>query len=144
MNDYRKTPIRWTFWVIAALALVWNILGAMNFIVQMDTAVVAAMPETHRAIIEGRPLWATAGFAVAMFAGVLGCVLLLLRKSNAIYLFILSLLGVLVQLMHTLKVAFTKIELSSYEGAMMIASPVLVALLLIWFTKRATSRGWLN
>ena len=58
--------------------------------------------ESEHAIIEGRPTWATGGFAIAVFGGALGCLLLLLRKSAAYYLFIASLLGVVVTMLHTL------------------------------------------
>jgi hypothetical protein len=40
------------------------------------------MPETHRAIIDTRPAWATGEFAVAVFGGALGCLLLLLKKAG--------------------------------------------------------------
>jgi hypothetical protein len=50
-----------------------------NFM-QMNAEAIAAMPETHRAIIEGRPAWATGGFAIAVFGGAIGCLLLLFRN----------------------------------------------------------------
>jgi hypothetical protein len=75
---------------------------------QMDLEFVTSLPETHRAIIEGRPVWATAGFALGVFGGVLGCVLLLFRKSAALYVFILSLLGIAMTMVHTVNVANSK------------------------------------
>lgn len=80
-------------------------LGAINFLVQMNPDRVATMPETHRATIELRPIWATLGFAIAVFGGALGCFFLLLRRSLAYYVFIASLLGVIVTMMHTLNIA---------------------------------------
>jgi hypothetical protein len=68
-------------------------MGVMNFIVQMKADALASFPESHRAIIEGRPTWATGAFAIAVFGGALGCLLLLFRQSAAYYLFIASLLG---------------------------------------------------
>ncbi|MCH7569152.1 MAG: hypothetical protein IH919_01085, partial [Deltaproteobacteria bacterium] len=94
MNDETVGGVRWSFWAIGAVALIWNVMGVINFFVQMNADTLAAMPESHRAIVEGRPAWATGGFAIAVFGGALGCLLLLLRKSAAYYLFIASLLGV--------------------------------------------------
>ena len=88
MNDQNGASVHWRFWVISAIALIWNVLGGANFFMQMDADMVSALPETHRAIIIGRPVWATAGFAVIVFGGALGCLLLLLRKSAAYYVFI--------------------------------------------------------
>jgi hypothetical protein len=82
--------------------LIWNVMGGINFFTQMNSEIVAAYRESERAVIEGRPAWAPAGFAIAVFGGVFGCLLLLFRKSAAVYLFIASLLGVIVTMIHTL------------------------------------------
>ena len=137
MNDEEVSSVHWSFWAIGAIALVWNVLGSMNFIVQMNPDMVAAMPETHRAIIEGRPVWATGGFAIGVFGGAFGCVLLLLRKSAAYYLFIASLLGMIVTMIHTIDIARSTIDFSPFEILMMILMPLVVAAFLIWYSKQA-------
>ena len=72
MNNERGQGVHWSFWLISIIALLWNVMGSINFFMQMNADIVAGLPETHRAIIEGRPLWATAGFALAVFGGALG------------------------------------------------------------------------
>lgn len=52
----KKAGVRWSFWVIAAIALIWNAMGIVNFISQMNPDAVAEMPEQYRAIIGARPL----------------------------------------------------------------------------------------
>ena len=85
MNDKNTARIHWSFWVISIIMLIWNVMGSINFVVQMMNAeMVASMSEIHRAIIEGRPLWATGGFAIAVFAGALGCLLLLIKNAATI------------------------------------------------------------
>ena len=116
----------------------------MNFVVQMNADMVAAMPETHRAIIESRPGWATAGFGFGVFGGALGCLLLLLRKSAAKYLFIASLLGVIVTMVHTIRVASSGVNFGLFEVSMMIIMPLLVAALLVWYSKHAENSGWIR
>ncbi len=144
MNDETVGGVHWSFWTIGVVTLIWNVMGGMNFFMQMNADVVAAMPETHRAIIEGRPAWATGGFAIAVFAGALGCLLLLLRKSAATYLFIASLLGMIVTMTHTLGVAGSSIDFGLFEILMMILMPLVVAAFLIWYSKRAESKGWIS
>ena len=85
MNDETAAGVRWSFWVIGAIALLWNVAGAINFFVQMDPDMLASYRESERAIVEGRPAWATAAFAIAVFSGAFGCLFLLLRKSLAYY-----------------------------------------------------------
>jgi hypothetical protein len=142
MNDETDSGVHWGFWVIGAVALTWNVLGAVNYVVQMMPDMLATYPESHRAIIEGRPAWATAAFAVAVFGGTLGSVLLLLRKSTAFFWFIGSLLGVFVTMIHTLGVAESAIDFSPAEIATMILMPLAVAVLLVWYSKYAEGRGW--
>ena len=144
MNDKTDSQVHWSFWVIAAVALLWNVMGAINFIVQMtNVEMVASMSESHRAIIEGRPAWATAAFAVAVFGGALGCLLLLFKKSTAFYLFIASLLGVLVQVIPHLGMVGSAIAKPS-EIVMMIVMPVVVAVFLVWYSTWVKSKDWVG
>jgi len=144
MSDASTTGVHWSFWVITALALVWNVLGGVNFFMQMDADIVSVLPETHRAIIMGRPVWATAGFAVIVFGGALGCLLLLLRKSAAYYVFIVSLLGGVVTMIHTINIARTTIDFSVSEIVVMILMPLLMAAFLVWYAKWAERQDWIS
>ena len=141
MNDENVGGVHWSFWVIGAVALIWNIMGVINYFVQMNPDVLAAYRESERAIIEGRPAWATGAFAIAVFGGALGCLLLLLRKSAAYYLFIASLLGVIVTITHTLSVDID-FGLGEILGIMLM--PLVVAVFLIWYSKQAESKGWIS
>jgi hypothetical protein len=144
MNNENMGGIHWSFWVIGAVALIWNVMGAINFTVQMNADALASFPESHRAIIEGRPAWATGGFAVAVFGGALGCLLLLFRKRAAYYLFVASLLGVIVTMIHTLGIASSTTDFSVFKIFMMILMPLVVAAFLIWYTKWTGNKGWIS
>jgi len=144
MNDKTAGRIHWSFWVIGAVALIWNVMGVINYFMQMNADALAAYPESHRAIIEGRPAWATGAFAIAVFGGTLGCLLILLRKSAATYLFIASLLSVIVAHIHTLGVVGSAIDFSPFEIFMGVLMPLVVAAFLIWYSKQAESKGWIS
>ena len=140
MND-KTVRVHWSFWAIGAVALIWNVLGTLNFFAQMNPDMLAAYRESERAIIEGRPAWATAAFAIAVIGGALACVLLLLRKSAAFYLFIASLLGVIVTMIHTLGAG---IDFGLGEILGIILMPFMLAAFLIWYSKWAESKGWIS
>ena len=144
MKDESVGGVHWSFWIIGAVALIWNVMGVINFFGQMNADALAAMPKAQRAIIEGRPAWATGAFAIAVFGGALGSLLLLLRKSAAYYLFIASLLGVIVQLIHTLGIASSTIDFSPFDISMIILMPLVVAAFLIWYSKWAERKGWIS
>jgi hypothetical protein len=139
MNDETKNGVHWSYWAIGAFALIWNVLGSVNYIMQMNPDIVATFPETHQAIINGRPAWATGGFAIGVFGGALGGLLLLLRKPAALYAFIASLVGVLVTMIHTVRVANSVIPFSLMETFVMIVLPAIVAGLLVWYTRMPAS-----
>jgi len=105
MNDKTVGGIDWSFWIISVVTLIFYVMGVINYFVQMNPDMLASFPESYRPIIEGRPAWATAAFAIAVFGGSLGCLLLLFRKSAAFYVLLVSLLGVIVTMMHIFGVA---------------------------------------
>ena len=142
MNDETAGGVHWSFWAIGAVTLIYNVAGVINFFTQMNANTVAAMPELYRAIIEGRPAWATGGFAVAVFGGALGCLLLLLRKSAAYYVFIASLLGAIVTMIHTLGMADS--DFGPVEFLIGNLVQLVVTAFLIWYSKRAESKGWIS
>ena len=80
-------------------------MGSMNFIMQMTPDMLTNYPEAAKSLIASRPIWATGAFAIAVFGGLIGDILLILKKSIAYYLFIASLLGVVVTNIHTLQVS---------------------------------------
>ena len=144
MNNETKGHAHWSFWLISIYFLAWNIMGSMNFFVQMNADLVASFPETHRAIIEGRPVWATAGFALAVFGGALGCLLLLLRKSIAYYLFIISLVGMVITMIHSFNIVTSTTSFSTVEIFMMMLLPMIVAVFLLWYSKLVEGKGWIS
>jgi len=141
MNDRTDGGVHWSFWIIGAVALIWNIAGVVNYFAQMNPDALAAYREAERAIVEGRPAWATGAFAIAVFGGALGSLLLLLRKSAAYYLFIASLLGVIATMTHTLGVG---IDFGLGEILGIILMPLAVAAFLIWYAKQAESKDWIS
>jgi len=116
-------------------------MGCINFFVQMNPGLVASYRENEQAIITGRPIWATVAFAIAVFGGALGCLLLLIKKSIAFYFFITSLLGVVVTMVHTFSIG---IELGIGEVIGIVIAPLMVAVFLIWYSKYVQNKGWIS
>ena len=141
MNDANLNKPHWSFWVIAIFILLWNVMGCINFLVQMNPEMVSSYRETEQAIIQSRPFWATLAFAVAVFGGAIGCVFLILKKSIAFYIFIGSLIGAVITMVHTLG---SGIIFSSGELIGIIFMPVAVAALLIWYSKYSEGKGWVS
>ena len=141
MNDKTASSAHWSFWLIGIVMLIWNVMGCINFFVQMNPDILATYRESERAIVEGRPLWITSAFAIAVFTGAFGSLLLLLRKSYAYYLFVASLLGVIVTIIHILRMG---INFSPGDILGVILMPLVFAAFLIWYSKKTESKGWVR
>lgn len=141
MNDKDAGGVHWSFWIISTLMLIWNVMGCINYFVQMNPEMVSSYRETEQAIISARPIWATVAFAVAVFGGALGCILLMLKKSISYYLFIASFLGVVVTMTHTLS---ADINFGIGEILGIILMPLVVAAFLIGYSKYTVNKGWVS
>ena len=89
------------------------------------------------------PVWATAAYATAVTAGVIGAVLLLLRKALALPFFVLSFVGVLIQDFD----AFVLSDAIGVWGTNALTLPVVVIVICvfeIWYTRSAKAKAWLT
>jgi hypothetical protein len=139
MNEKIAGSVHWSFWLVGAVGLIFNLLGCMNFASQMNADAVASMPDVYRAMVESRPGWATVAFAVAVFGGALGCLLLLLRKSQALYVLIASLAGALAAQLPAFQM--TDLPIEAWIGWW---SQIVIGGFLIWYSKYTESRGWIR
>lgn len=128
----KNVQVRWSFWVIGLVLLIWNLLGCINFVMQLNPDVISAYAESEQSIIRNRPIWATSAFAVAVFGGALGCLLLLFKNSLCVPLFWSSLAGVVITMLHTLSL---DISFSAGQWIGIIFMPIAIALFLITYSK---------
>ncbi len=138
-----KLPI-W-FWVIAGVALVWNALGVMAFVMQvtMSPEALAALPEAERALYETFPAWALVAFAAAVFGGAIGSLLLILRKALAYPVLILSLAGIVIQMIYNFFIAET-MDVYGPGSTIMPIMVLAIGVFLVWFSKSSKQKGWLH
>ncbi|MCG8369237.1 MAG: hypothetical protein MJA32_01855 [Proteobacteria bacterium] len=135
------------FWVLGGVILVWNLIGLMFYYQQstltpekMQALGLTAQQVAH---IANTPAWGHAGYAIAVNAGVLGAILMLLRKAWAIPLFVLSLLGALVQDLDAF-VLRDAMEAWGPGAWYLPAFVIVVCVFEIWFSLRAKTNGWLS
>ena len=138
-DENASVAVHWSFFVIAIVGLLFNLAGVANFVMQMNPENVASMPDVYRAMIENRPGWATAAFALAVFGGTLGCLLLLFRKSAAVYLLSASLAGALVTQVPLLSVQNVPSEAWIGWGVQLVVTG-----LLIGYARWSNRRGWIR
>ncbi|NNC37387.1 MAG: hypothetical protein EX271_13230 [Acidimicrobiales bacterium] len=133
-----KPPV-W-FWIVSGIALIWNLLGVGAYLMQvMDPeAAMETMTAAEKAATLALPGWYTVVFAIAVFAGAIGCLGLLLRKKWAFMLLVLSLVAVVVQQLY-LRFS-TEIDTLTW---MYLMIPI-ISVFLVWFAKHMTKKGILK
>ncbi len=143
-NSTIKPPV-W-FWVISVVALLWNLMGVNMYLQQAyQTDSFKSMYNTPELLemVNSTPAWAIAAFAIAVFAAALGCISLLLRKSWAKNLFLLSLIGIVVQMIYNLFIS-KAMEIYGPGAALMPILVIVVGLFLLWYSKKAITKGWIS
>lgn len=143
MNNTTKPNLN-RFYIISVLALIWNIFGVIAYLgqVYMTDETKQSLSADQQAYYTNLPAWATGAFAVAVFAGTLGCLLLLLKKSYAVILFWISLIGIVVQFSYNFLIQKDMpIPITHYIWPIVVFG---IAIFLIWFAKRSKEKGYLK
>jgi positive regulator of sigma E activity len=101
------------------------------------------MPFDQRAAYEAEPAWVIGAYAVAVWVGLAGSVLLLIRRKLAEWLLLVSLTAVLVWLAGLLLVTRLRETMSAND---LLVAIVVAALTwtIFWFARHSRQRGWLR
>jgi CHASE2 domain-containing sensor protein len=142
--NYLRKPSN-LFWVISSIAIVWNLMGVFNYLDQafMTDKILETLPKEQQILYQDVPAWVTAAFAIAVFSGTLGSLLLLLKKKIATTFFIISFLGIVGQMSYGLLID----QNSDSYGPMGIAMPIIIIAFggyLIWYSRKANEHRWLS
>ena len=146
MTDVSNDKPSTTFWILGVVFLFWNLLGMFGYYTQvpMTPEVMAAnFTEAQQAWMINEPAWATAAYATAVTTGVIGAVLMLLRKELAFPVVILSFAAVIVQDFN----AFVLSDWKSVWGNSALYLPsivIVVGIVEIFYTRFAKAKGWLS
>ncbi|WP_039988856.1 hypothetical protein [Paraglaciecola arctica] len=141
--DHTTTTPKW-FLILAVVLAIWNLMGAMAFIMQMTMTAeqIAALPEKQQMLYQDIPLWVNIAFGCAVFGGALGCIALVFKKAIALPILLISLIGVLVQMFHAF-ILTNSYEVFGPGGAIMPMLVIVIALFLVWLTINAKVKGWI-
>ncbi|MDZ3799504.1 MAG: hypothetical protein U0T03_11975 [Xanthomonadales bacterium] len=142
MNLAKVPPV---FWLIASLALLWNLAGLFSFWYHLTVSpeVVASWPEAQQQIFAAMPRWLFVPFAIATLGGLVGSIGLLLRRRWAVPVLALSLLAIFVQFAGNY-LSTPLWSLTGMRGALFPLWIALVGLFLWWYARRSAARGWLR
>lgn len=96
MSDSIRTPVH--FWIVSVLATVWNAFGGLDYVMTQtrNEEYLANFTDPQRIYFDSFPLWLDAVWALGVWSGVAGALLLLIRSRWAVAAFAISLAGLAV------------------------------------------------
>jgi hypothetical protein len=145
MSEARDNEVPRHLWIVGVLALLWNLLGAVDYIMteMQNEAYMSQFTPEQLEFFYGFPAWLVACWAIAVWGGVLGAALLLARKKLAVPMFAVSFLGMLVTTIRNYGFAGGA-EIVGGLGMFFSVLIFLVALVLIAYARTMATKGVLN
>ena len=137
-----KAAIPAWFWVAAGLALAFEAFGCFMYLAQVS-ADPATLPLDQRAMWDATPAWMIAAYAIAVWTGLVGAALLLLRRKLAAAVLLVSLVAVIVQFSGLFLVP----QLRQTVPDTALAGPIAILVIcyaILHLARLAGRRGWLR
>ncbi len=148
MDTSRSTPTRSAprhLWVVGVLSLIWNSIGAFDYLMTQtrNEAYMGQFTPEQLAYFYGFPSWVVATWALAVWGGVLGSVLLLLRQPLAAPVFGVSLVTMVVTTVYNF-VLTDGVAVMGAGGAVFSAVIFGIAVALYVYARRLVRTGGLS
>ena len=127
----------------AALAsILFMLIGCAGYLMDV-TSDPASLPLDQRALMEARPTWQVAAYAIAVWVGLAGAVLLFMRRKLAEPLLLVSLIACVFTFLPYFVVPGVRDLVTTGEiafGLIIIA----ITWSIFWFARHSRQRGWLS
>lgn len=141
----RAAPI--SFWVIAALSLLWNAFGGYDYLMtrmrNMDYLSQMGDAQAILAWVDAFPVWAQIAWPLGVWASVAGSVLLLFRSRLAVAAFLVSLVSAAVSFAAQFAAPMPA-SLDTTANKIMPLVILAIIAFLWWFSRRSQARGILR
>jgi hypothetical protein len=135
-----KAPVH--LWIVGVLAVLWNAMGAFDYAAtQLKLEFyMAQFTQEQLDYFYSFPAWMDAAWAIAVWSSLLGSLALLLRKSWAVGLFGLAILGLAVSTVYNF-VLSNGLEMMGTGAAMFTAVIWVIAILLLFYARAMAKKG---
>ena len=142
----RGVAAPWHLWLVGALALIWNGIGAFDYVMTetRNTSYMSSFTPEQLAYFYAFPMWVVATWALSVWGGVLGAVLLLLRKRWAVPVFGISLVTMVLTTFHNF-VLTNGIAIMGGTGGLVLSAVIFaIAVALLVYARSLARAGVLR
>jgi hypothetical protein len=132
----KKTPLH--LWVIGVVGLLWSAMGAVDYLMTQtrNDGYMAKFTPEQLEHFYGYPTWVIAAWALAVWCGVAGTILLLLRKRLAESVLLVSLIAMVLSTIYNYGMS-DGLEIMGGVGPFMFTVAIFLVALGLWLYARA-------
>ena len=133
-------------WIVGVLALLFNGFGCLDYTMTnlKNAAWLAKMSPDQLAYMASLPAWLTAFWAIGVWGGLAGAILLLIRNRYAVWALGLSCIGAVVGLGYQLTIATMPASMKQGGMAFMPWLIILITIFLLWYSWSIEKKGVLR
>ena len=144
MSESNQTP--WHLWLVGTIALLWNAMGALDYYMSQtkNEAYMSMFTPEQLDFFYSFPSWSVALWAIAVWGGLLGCLLLLLRKHLAVQVFLISLVCVIINTIYIYGFMNGMEFMGDPLSLAFSAAIILIAIFLYLYAKKMRARNILT
>lgn len=143
MDDQLATrPVPGWFKFAAGASILFMLIGCAGYVMDV-TADPASLELDQRALMDARPIWQVAAYALAVWVGFAGAILLFLRRKLAEPLLLVSLIACVLTFLPYFVVPAVRDLVTTNDIAFGLAI-IAITWTIFWFARNSKRRGWLN
>lgn len=147
VDETPRAATPWWHWVVSVIAVLWNGYGGYDYVMSKTQGATyyhqMGMTDAQIAFMNGYPFWMNVVYAIGIWGGVLGAVLLLVRSRFAFHALAASLAAFLLSLVYTYGLS---------NGASLMSQPAIImqcvvlvgCVALAWYAWAMAKRGLLR
>lgn len=137
----------WHYWLVTAVAILWNGYGAYDYFMSKTGGDAylkkMGMTDAQVAHMHAYPAWMTADWAIGVWVGLLGALLLVARTRYAFHVFVVSLAAFLVMLVYTYGLS-EGLKVMGSQGMLFNLIILALCVFFAWYARMMTKRGVLR
>jgi len=141
-DRYTKRPVASWYMAAAIASLLFMLVAVGGYLVDVTTD-PADLPLDQRVVAEARPMWAMAAYAIAVWIGFAGALMLVVKRKLAQPLLLVSLAAAVVTFLPYAIVPGVRDVITTNDIAVAIAVLV-ITWTIFWFARHSAQRGWLR
>jgi hypothetical protein len=136
----------WHLWVVGVLGFLWSSMGALDYVMTQtrNATYLAKFTTEQLAWFYGLPAWTIATWAIGVWGGVLGTLLLLLRKRAAGGVLLASVAGAILTFFQNYVLSNGMDVLGGLSGLAFSAVILLIAMGFYAYARGMRQRGVLT